>query len=535
MARELGWQIDDDGIRRYWDGGAWLDAEPIVDEVIVESAPQVIEVITEEETVVPTPVVAAPVPVAPVAVPPIAEAVVEPVKRSLAWLWWLLGLLALAGIIFGITRACNRAPVPAVDPTVPAVTSPAVQPTPTATADANVAPFELTFRWWGGDARAERTMNAIAVCEAKVPGLTIRPLPVSFDGYYDALMVEFAAGTQPDIFQMDVGRPREFGPNGLLYPLNDIVNLTVSDSILEESSWEGEIFGAAATANAPSMLLNPRLFEEAGVAMPTEAIWTWDQFNTVTAELAANLPDGSWAVEFDPVNLMPAWITQRNSIGITNADTGEVHVDPALLAQYIDFYNSLSVEGKMPPASAAGETWTVGPEETLMGRGLAAITFVPSSGVTAFSSASGDDLVLARIPGDDSEAAIGTLVNIGIYWAISAETQHPEAAGTFVDCLINDKDAGEFLGVDRGVPLNVDVAAAITPGLDAVSQQQVEYMASVIGSGAGTNRGVPGQGQTPQFIRLAVQSVMFGQSSSLAAANQFISELQTAVDGARVN
>ena len=392
---------------------------------------------------------------------------------------------------------------------------------------------ELTFRWWGGEDRQQRTLNAIALFEDLHPNIRILPQPVSFDGYYDQLMIEFVAGTQPDIFQMDIGRPREFGPQGLLYPLNDIVNLTVSDSILEESSWDGEIFGAAATANAPSMLLNPRLFEEAGVEMPTDHIWTWDEFNTIVEELVAGLPEGTFAAEFAPVNLLPAWVTQRNGVGTADADTGEVVLTPELLSEYLDFYAHLEAIGAIPPAAQAVETFTVGPEESLAGRGLAAITFVPSSSVTAFSSASGDDLVLARVPGDDSEAYVGTLVNIGIYWAISANCAHPVEAGQFIDFMINDPGAGEYLGVERGVPLNTTVAAAIAPGLNEVSQQQVEYMASVINSGAPTNRGVPGAGQTPAFTNRAVESVLFGQTDSLSAAQQWVDELQNAIDAAR--
>jgi len=394
---------------------------------------------------------------------------------------------------------------------------------------------ELTFRWWGGSDRQERTLNAIRVCEEENPGIHINPLPVSFDGFYDQIMVEFAAQNPPDIFQMDVGRPREFGSNGLLLPLDGLVDLDVSPSILEESSYDGQIFGAAATANAPSMLVNPRLFQEAGVTLPPEGhIWTWAEFNDLTHQLAANLPAGDYAVEFAPVNLLPAWITQRNGIGPYTAD-GEVIVPPEQLAQFLDFYQGLVNDGVAPPAAQVGETWTVGPEETLMGRGHAAITFVPSSSVTAFSSASGDDLLLERIPGDDSEAHIGTLVNIGIYWGISAFTEHPVEAGIFVNCMINSEAAGEYLGVERGVPLNTRVAAAIAPGLNEVSQQQVEYMANVINSGAGTNRGVPGAGQAPEFTNRAVQTVLFDQADSVTAAQTWISDMQDSINNARVN
>jgi len=45
--------------------------------------------------------------VAPGTVPPVVEAV-EPAGSNLRWLWWLLGLLVLAGLIWALTRACHR-------------------------------------------------------------------------------------------------------------------------------------------------------------------------------------------------------------------------------------------------------------------------------------------------------------------------------------------------------------------------------------------------------------------------------------------
>jgi len=46
--------------------------------------------------------------VVPNTVPPIAEAV-EPAPNPLRWLWWLLGLLVLAGLIWALVHACRPA------------------------------------------------------------------------------------------------------------------------------------------------------------------------------------------------------------------------------------------------------------------------------------------------------------------------------------------------------------------------------------------------------------------------------------------
>jgi len=58
-------------------------------------------------------------------------------------------------------------------------------------------------------------------------------------------------------------------------------------------------------------------------------------------------------------------------------------------------------------------------------------------------------------------------------------------------------------------------------------------MTSVIEAGSPANPRAPGEGQTPAFTNRAVEGVMFGQTDSMSAANEFINELQTALDDAR--
>jgi len=66
------------------------------------------------------------------------EQVVVPERSSLRWLWWLAGLLVLAALIWGLTRAFahdGAAPTPPPpEPTITAPpTEPAVSPSPTPT------------------------------------------------------------------------------------------------------------------------------------------------------------------------------------------------------------------------------------------------------------------------------------------------------------------------------------------------------------------------------------------------------------------
>ena len=61
--------------------------------------------------------------------------------------------------------------------------------------------------------------------------------------------------------------------------------------------------------------------------------------------------------------------------------------------------------------------------------------------------------------------------------AISAKTEHPEAAATLVNFLINSPQSGEIFGTNRGLPASETALDAAE--LDPLSQQIKDYEASI--------------------------------------------------------
>jgi len=446
----------------------------------------------------------------------------------------VIGIMALA--LVGCTTATNGQPgaAPPEPAAPPATTEPAATPAvETDDSECSVeTPCAITFRWWGGDDRQRRTLEAIELFEEQNPDIVVTPLPVSFSGYYDQLSIEFAAGTAPDVFQLDAARPREFGSQGLLLPLNDLLDTTyLPQAQLDEASYDGVIYAAPHTGNAPSVLLNADLFAEAGVPLPDSDTWTWDDFQQITADLSNGLPDGSWPVELIPVNLGRVWLNQRFDGGFFSAN-GDVAAPVELLSQWFDFMKTLIDDGVAPPASETVQLFTVGPEESLMGQNRSAIMFAPSSTISQMTAASGANLVLARFPGESSEDRVGTMVDVGIYYGASARTPHPYAAARLINFLVNDPDAGLLLGVDRGLPLNSEVAAAVYPTVDSVAQQQFDYMNRVFAAGGTAHPRAPG-GFLSIDVNRAVEGVIFGQVNPDDAASTFAAENQASIENAR--
>ena len=413
------------------------------------------------------------------------------------------------------------------------IAAPPVAPAEVVSDECSVeVPCELSFRWWGGDDRQQRTLAVIALFEEQNPDIRITPMPVSFAGYYDQLAIEFAASNTPDVFQLDAARPREFGRQGLLLPLDGLIDTTnLPAAQLDEASFDGVLFAAPHTGNAGSVLLNVDLFEEAGVPLPDDQTWTWDDFLQVAQDLRAGLPAGSYPIEIIPVNMVRPFLAQRWDGGLFTPD-GDVGVSPEVMAEFFEFSSDLVADGLTPAATETVQLFVVGPGESLMGTNRSAMMFAPSSTIAQMTAASGANLALARFPGESSEPYIGTAVDVGIYYGAAANTPYPEAAGRFISFMVNDPEAGLHFGVDRGVPLNPYVVAALEPTADDVMLAQFDYMEEVIAAGSRANPRAPG-GELNNFINRAFEGLIFGQLTPEQAAAQFTQETQEGIDQAR--
>ncbi len=61
----------------------------------------------------------------------------------------------------------------------------------------------LRLAWWGGAARHEATLRAVAAFERNHPGLRIKAEYMGFNGYLERLTTQIAGGSEPDVMQIN--------------------------------------------------------------------------------------------------------------------------------------------------------------------------------------------------------------------------------------------------------------------------------------------------------------------------------------------
>lgn len=212
------------------------------------------------------------------------------------------------------------------------------------------------------------------------------------------------------------------------------------------------------------------------------------------------------------------------------SEDGGMNIEAETLADWWDMTAGLRASGAAPDAALTSELdGQPGPEQSLMGRGLAGMEFAWSNQYAAYQGASGDPLQLIRPPGESHEQP-GVWLQASQIYSIYAKSEHPKEAAALIDFLINDPEAAKIIGTDRGIPSNPDVLEAIQPTL--TEQQQVE--SQFVGRmGEYANRpliiGPVGSTNTVQILERVNSGVLFEQITPEQAGEQFIQEVSAAI------
>src|SRR5690606_14699264 len=113
------------------------------------------------------------------------------------------------------------------------------------------------------------------------------------------------------------------------------------------------------------------------------------------------------------------------------------------------------------------------------GTGRAAIAFAYSNQVGTYQAGTnGGDVRIVTPPSSTDVSGVAVLPSQ--YWAIAAETEHPEATAMLLDWLLNEPAAAEIILANRGLPFNPDTLAVVKPLLAPADAQAAEYLETVL-------------------------------------------------------
>ena len=218
----------------------------------------------------------------------------------------------------------------------------------------------LKLQAFGGEAELRSITNAIARFNKDYPNVkvevSIDPITDGWGAYVTKVFGQFNSGSAADVYGTAIETFQAFASRGLFLPLDDYVksHSDFSDfapSLLEQSSYKGNIYFIPIGWNNIMINYNRDLFDKAGVAYPKQG-WTWDEFRETAKALtvkdaSGNVTQFGYEVPSQNFFVQPWFLS--NGTSPLNADwTASNMLDPKVAESLQFLHDLIHVDGVSP-------------------------------------------------------------------------------------------------------------------------------------------------------------------------------------------
>jgi len=390
----------------------------------------------------------------------------------------------------------------------------------------------LRVSTWGNDSRVRLTEEAVAAFTAANPDIKVAIENTDWSGYWDKLATMTAGDNSPDVIQMDESYIAAYGARDALLDLGtvkDNLDLSAMDPKVLDTGKVGEtLVGAPIGVANFSVGVNPEVLKKAGVSMPNDKTWTWDQLAQVAAQVTEKL--GSEGVYgFDGFGTgaaeLGAWARQHGEEVWPREGPG---ISQATITSFFDYANKLVAMKATPPAGRQVENATAVLDQSLFATNKAAFHLLFHTQISAFGTASGTEMKLLRLPAQATGESPNMVDKASMYWSVAARTQQAEASAKLIDFLLTDPAATKVLTTERGIPAIPAVQKEVAPLLDPQAKIALEFTQSVTPELAPPPQVTPpnASGFSAEFTPVGTE-VLFGRTSPADGATKVLSIIES--------
>lgn len=388
---------------------------------------------------------------------------------------------------------------------------------------------ELSFFWWGGEARAKLTEQALALYTQKHPNVTFKKTWQANQGYFDKLATLTAGGDPPDIFQIDDNYLTEYAARNVtldLTPYKDSGKLDVSR--FPESLWkygvvDGKMAGVAFGENTQGLVYNKSLLTKNGLPEPTIGM-SWEQFIDWAAQVTAKtrIPGTQ-----DPsADYKAFWVYLRQN-------GKDLYKDKALgftaedVTAWFQMWRDAAAKKATPSADVIHEGNATDITKQLVVTGKAGTSFVWVNQMPELKKNTKDELGVVSYPGNPS----AQWARASMYFSVFRGSSNKDAAVDVINFLANDPEAGKILGTDRGLPSNQDIRKAVSDTTTDPAMKQSIAVETELTAKFGPSPQVPLKGHSKVRSELvkAAESVQYGRQTPAQAAAAYVQACQAAI------
>ena len=338
--------------------------------------------------------------------------------------------------------------------------------------------------------------DSIKAFQTANPGVNVKWEPIAQD-YSTVLKTNLAAGTEADVFYIDVSDIDSLMKTGKLLALDDYMSKTGTSksdfvsTLINAFSYNGKVYGIPKDFNTLGLVYNKDLFKAAGIAEPTND-WSWTDLSTAAKKLTSGGVVGL-SLPADAARFMPfLWQAGGDLASINNA---------AGVAA-TDFYTGFEAKdgvSKLP--SELGMGW---PGEAFE-KGKAAMVFeggwLPADLNNNFKNV---NYGVVQMP--KGTAGKSNLI-FTVSYSVSAKTKNPNAAWALTNYLTGADNQAKVLKAGFALPTRQALSSQITNVNSKAIFDGAPY-------GKPFNYASTNTGKVNDAIGKALESIMLKKSST---------------------
>ena len=382
--------------------------------------------------------------------------------------------LAATMMVAGLLAGCGGTSSTAAsgDDTASAATGEAAD---AAAASGDSGKTVLNVLWWGSQTRHEQTTAMLEKFEELNPDIDVVMDYSDWDGYWTKLPAQVAGGQTPDVFQMDYAYLAQYVQNGVLADLTPYIEdgsldmSNVEQSILDSGSIDGKTYAISTGTNAPVMLYRKDITDELGLELPMNPTLT-EYMDVAKAVYEATGLRDTFITGCTAANLN--FYLRNYGMNYYNDEGDGLGFDDP---QYLVDMWQLALD-------AQNEGWGMKPgEETATTAFDSMINdswsrYQNSNELQAYRDATGMDISMVMIPTTEDATTPNSYLKPAMYWCVGADSDVKDAAIRFIDFFTNNEACYDIVGIERAVPISSAMREYVTPTLDEVSQEVVEFI-----------------------------------------------------------
>ncbi|WP_207454561.1 ABC transporter substrate-binding protein [Desertivibrio insolitus] len=386
----------------------------------------------------------------------------------------------------------------------------------------------LDLAFWGNDVRADFYNQAIAAFNEEYPNITVNTSFLAFPEFWEARQVEAAGGNLPDVMQFDYSYLRQYSENGLLLPLDDYMGGIIetdglAQNILDIGVVNDQTTAIATSTNAWGLYTNPILAQEVGASV-YEGGGSWEDYNDYMIEATQAAGDSGVYGGTDWTGRIQNFELHLRAQGENLfTEEGEPNFTQEDVAEFFDLGTEVREQGGVVPGQLLEELYPVSAFDSA--RSLSELTWDNfGAGYLGNLGEPYTELGLVEPPTAE-EGSQDLYLKPSMLHAISANTDHPEAAATLVNFLINDPQVSQIFGTNRGIPASETQLESLSlEGLDAQIREYEQSIEDRLGDAPPVP--IVGYGAIEEEWRQIGTELGLGTITPEAAAERFFTEME---------